>query len=331
MKFCHVDKEGNFELRGDIRVLYSVMMFIRVMLIRTAGWSFQAALTIAIRYAAVRRQFSTLENSKKERRLLDYQTHHFKLIPNLALSYAQRFASTEVENLYDKLMEDIKTENFESLELLHHYASGFKAYFCDVTHKNLEVVRQACGGVGFADNAGFTAIMSDYYPSVTFEGDTTIMTQQAARYLMKAYKAVGRGSSTSFPLTYLNGIKKFKTAKSSATKFQDYLKPEVIEDALAVRAGLMISITMLQMEKQKNVSKQVLQNEKFAQEIQLMTRFHFHYLTFIFFKKHIAEAGFKDQKIVENLTDMLVVYGLSVLTENTTSLFESGYFSQGHL
>jgi acyl-CoA oxidase len=150
MRFVTVDREGNFEIIGDIRILYSVMLFIRVLLIRSAGLSTAAGLTIALRYAAVRRQFSTLQNSRKERRLIDYQAHQFKLIPILALSYTERFASIEVEDLYHQLMQDIKSENFENLELLHHYASGFKAFFCDMSHSALEVIRQSCGGAGFS-------------------------------------------------------------------------------------------------------------------------------------------------------------------------------------
>ena len=75
MRFCHVDREGKFEVRGDIRVLYSTMLYIRVMLIKTSAKFLFNALTIALRYAAVRRQFSTLPDSKQERRLIDYQTH----------------------------------------------------------------------------------------------------------------------------------------------------------------------------------------------------------------------------------------------------------------
>jgi len=55
MKYVHVDKDGSFEMKGDIRVLYSVMMFIRVLLIMTEPMHLLAALTIALRYSAVRR------------------------------------------------------------------------------------------------------------------------------------------------------------------------------------------------------------------------------------------------------------------------------------
>jgi len=55
MKFVHVDREGNFEIKGDIRILYSVMLFIRVMIIMTEFGSLMSGLTIALRYSAVRR------------------------------------------------------------------------------------------------------------------------------------------------------------------------------------------------------------------------------------------------------------------------------------
>lgn len=55
MKYTHVDREGNFEVKGDIRALYSVMMYIRVLLAIGSGNVTAQCLTIALRYAAVRR------------------------------------------------------------------------------------------------------------------------------------------------------------------------------------------------------------------------------------------------------------------------------------
>jgi len=55
MRFCSVDREGEFSIIGDIRVLYSTMIFVRVMLVRTACGPLFAALTVALRYAAIRK------------------------------------------------------------------------------------------------------------------------------------------------------------------------------------------------------------------------------------------------------------------------------------
>jgi hypothetical protein len=51
----NVDKEGNFSVKGDLRALYSVMMFIRVSIAIGCAKALSYALTIGTRYAVVRR------------------------------------------------------------------------------------------------------------------------------------------------------------------------------------------------------------------------------------------------------------------------------------
>ena len=74
MRQVSVDKEGTFSIESDPRVLYSVMMGIRLQLIDHSGITLAKALTIAIRYSACRRQFKNTSGSKDETKLLDYQT-----------------------------------------------------------------------------------------------------------------------------------------------------------------------------------------------------------------------------------------------------------------
>lgn len=52
-----------------------------------------------------------------------------------------RFASEEVLNLYNTLMADIQKEDFSKLELMHHYAAGFKSMFTEAAHVRIEAVR----------------------------------------------------------------------------------------------------------------------------------------------------------------------------------------------
>jgi acyl-CoA oxidase len=37
MKYSKVDRQGNFSIEGDIRALYSIMMFIRIILLQDSG------------------------------------------------------------------------------------------------------------------------------------------------------------------------------------------------------------------------------------------------------------------------------------------------------
>ena len=56
MGLCEVSKAGDFTLKGDVRVLYSVMMGIRMLLVRSMGVFFTILPTRnAIRYCCVRR------------------------------------------------------------------------------------------------------------------------------------------------------------------------------------------------------------------------------------------------------------------------------------
>lgn len=73
-KFVSVDREGTFSVKGDMRELYGVMMFVRTgMLIKTRLF-LSRALTIAIRYSVVRRQFKNISGRNEETQLIDYQT-----------------------------------------------------------------------------------------------------------------------------------------------------------------------------------------------------------------------------------------------------------------
>ncbi len=63
------------------------MLEIRVYIPLEASLMLAKALIITTRYAAVRRQFPTLKDSKAERKLIDYQTHMFKLAPLIAYNY----------------------------------------------------------------------------------------------------------------------------------------------------------------------------------------------------------------------------------------------------
>jgi len=50
------------------------MLETRVLFVAETSHYLSKALTIALRYSVVRRQFSTMDMDSKERKLLDYQT-----------------------------------------------------------------------------------------------------------------------------------------------------------------------------------------------------------------------------------------------------------------
>ena len=39
--------------------------------------------------------------------------------------------------------------SFELLEVLHHFAAGYKAYTTNIAYKAMDDLRQSCGGAGY--------------------------------------------------------------------------------------------------------------------------------------------------------------------------------------
>ena len=59
-RFINVDRDGSVSITGDLRILYSTMLYIRVSII-TNGFKYLAStLVISLRYSAVRRQFKNI-------------------------------------------------------------------------------------------------------------------------------------------------------------------------------------------------------------------------------------------------------------------------------
>ena len=72
MRLTNVSKEGEVSLQGDPRVLYSVMMYIRMLIVRDCSAGVLMANQIALRYLSVRRQFATMKGRTEERTIIDY-------------------------------------------------------------------------------------------------------------------------------------------------------------------------------------------------------------------------------------------------------------------
>lgn len=71
-RFSGIDDEGNFELNGDPRILYSTMLKTRVLIFCASQFITGTMLLIAVRYSVCRRQFKNISGKKEETKLLDY-------------------------------------------------------------------------------------------------------------------------------------------------------------------------------------------------------------------------------------------------------------------
>jgi len=74
-------------------------------------------------------------------------------------------------------------------------AAPLKAYGSTTAAEGLEVARRACGGHGYSSFSGIGSWYADYLPTVTWEGDNYMLTQQVSRYLLKSARSVLAGKA----------------------------------------------------------------------------------------------------------------------------------------
>lgn len=135
-------------------------------------------------------------------------------------------AGTEyVVNLYNQLMKDVDDNNFKLLEVLHHFTSGMKSVYTQDGVDGMAMMRQSIGGAGYSAWSSIPAMYDDLSPTVTLEGDNTVMAQQCFNYLQKQVGFVLKGKHEKvLPIfKYLESIKHLDQFKCKATKYEDWL------------------------------------------------------------------------------------------------------------
>lgn len=158
----------------------------RISVAGAAASATKVALTIAVRYADRRTQFSA-PGSDSEVVLLDYLAHQRKLLPALARSYALHSAqSALVETLHDVFTEG-RADDPRRREL-EARAAGVKAAATWHATRTIQVCREACGGAGYLSENRLPDLKADTDVFTTFEGDNTVLLQLVAKELLTSYR-----------------------------------------------------------------------------------------------------------------------------------------------
>lgn len=99
--------------------------------------------------------------------------------------------------------------------------------------------------------------------------------------------------------------------------------------ALATRSAFFIREVGTRFAESEEKSDKIKQNEIFAIEVQKMAKQHMFYVIFMFARKRIEQNAPKDANLKEHLTNLLKVYALKQLKNDSTDLFETGFFGKG--
>src|SRR5690606_3401298 len=145
----------------------------------------RAALSIAVRYALQRRQFSDPDDGG-EILLLDYRNHQRRLLPLVAKSYAYAFAQNDLVRRMH-LVQSGQDLDPGAQRALEKRAAGLKVAQTRHATRAIQECREACGGAGYLTENRLVTLKADTDVFTTFEGDNVVLTQLVAKELLTAY------------------------------------------------------------------------------------------------------------------------------------------------
>jgi acyl-CoA oxidase len=177
-------------------VVYGSLTAVRASIIMHARLIIARAVTIAVRYTCVRRQFQDRDSTDKrapELSVLDYPTVQIRILPLLATAFALHYTGEAMQQLYEGTRAQIDKGDFSKLAVLHAQSSGLKSLCTELAANSIETCRRAMGGHGFGGGSGFIQLNNDYLSKPTVEGDNWMITQQTASYLIKRMSAAVAG------------------------------------------------------------------------------------------------------------------------------------------
>lgn len=188
-RFSRINDKGEYEILdpNSLKILYMSVVRARLGLIVDSWISTSSALTIAIRYSIVRKQFSDPQNPDTEVKLLDYQIQQYKLFTQLSRVYAFVFAKVPMRNLYLQIENDIKKGKTPAMDFLHCIVCIYKVFIAAKGLEVIEMCRRSCGGHGYMQVSGLPALYVEYLPKVTYDGENTVLGLQAIKYLISIF------------------------------------------------------------------------------------------------------------------------------------------------
>jgi acyl-CoA oxidase len=189
-RYAQVDADGNYSsaIENPDRRFFTMLGTLVQGRVSVGGAAINAskvALTIAVRYAAQRRQFGA-PGSDEEAILLDYRMHQRRLLPLLARTYALHFAQADLVEEFARVFNDDRDEH--DRRALEAQAAGTKALGTWHATETIQMCREACGGAGYLAENRLATLKADTDVFTTFEGDNTVLLQLVAKGLLTDYR-----------------------------------------------------------------------------------------------------------------------------------------------
>ncbi|XP_059058405.1 probable peroxisomal acyl-coenzyme A oxidase 1 [Achroia grisella] len=213
MKHAQVLEDGTYVKSKNSKLNYGAMVFVRVVIVFDMVNYLARAITIAIRYSAVRRQ-SQLKEGEPEVQILDYIMQRHKLFIGIAACHAYRITGSKLWDTFHDFQEQLQGGNLDRLPEMHALACCLKAMCTSDITALVENCRRACGGHGYMRSSNLPTLYGMVTAGCTYEGENTVLLLQTARFLVKTWQQIDTKPLTP-TVSYL------KTAGAFAGKWEN--------------------------------------------------------------------------------------------------------------
>ncbi|XP_011630251.1 peroxisomal acyl-coenzyme A oxidase 3 isoform X3 [Pogonomyrmex barbatus] len=205
----------------------------RVSITRICSHYMILALTIAIRYCAVRKQFGPTDDN--ELPVIEYQTQQWRIIPHLAATYAVNIFSTTLIRIMRTFQTNNMVEGKDSAAdvgmEIHALSSATKSLCSWIARDAIQDCRESCGGHGYLKMSRLGDIRAENDANCTYEGENNVLIQQASNWLLNQWTNVNKGQPVSSPLNsadFLVNAEQILNTKFNQTTLESVLKPETL-------------------------------------------------------------------------------------------------------
>lgn len=317
-------KEGNDSKKFG--KMLGILSCGRVFIILKAVANLQSAITIAVRYSGVRKQFGP--SAEEEWPVLEYQTQQYRLFPFIAASYVMHNYFISIYRDYvDFLIGSFVLDSPQEAEMgaeLHIVSSAGKAMCGWMCRDAIQESRESCGGHGYLKAARLGDLRNDHDANNTYEGDNHVLLQQTSNALIKLYKEKkDEGKMVDSPFgsfLFINDL--------------DSILETKVGDTLATLPAVLSAFQFLTswlLKRSADKLDSLSSKDPFIGKSQSQV-YYLRSLSMIFFEFDILNRYInflKDTRAPDNLkvvlTDLGLLYALWTLEKHTGLLFEAGY------
>eukprot|EP00112_Aurelia_sp_Birch-Aquarium-sp1_P007737 Seg1845.7 transcript_id=Seg1845.7/GoldUCD/mRNA.D3Y31 product="Peroxisomal acyl-coenzyme A oxidase 3" protein_id=Seg1845.7/GoldUCD/D3Y31 len=292
----------------------------------------KVALTIAVRYSAVRKQFGPTPDA--EIPVFEYQMQQWRLLPYVAGIYVlHHYFLTSMRDYHKFQLNMIFGEKGDRMDYIgkevHALSCASKPLTSWLARDGIQECREACGGHGYLSVNRFGSLRDDNDPNCTYEGDNNMLLGQTSNHLLSLLDQIRQGREISSPLGSALFLNRFNDIISRSSH-PDVTSPE------GVLAAYDWLVCYLLQESDKKFKEQVAMGKDLFTAKNDSQVFYCRSLALAFIE-HVAIERFYKKVFIDEIPKgisivsrrLYLLYGLWSLEKHQATLFQGGFFKNG--